>query len=279
MPSWALVALLGCIRHGKVCIYTIDHKNGLNQPPEQGTLIAETDFFLQPEARAGSEEAKKQLAQETLEAYLYNYEQDQLPLLGDFKTFEKSMACTIDFLTKLETKKGRRFMIYQHSEDYPAKDVRLFTDLVYLEHKGYIELPDLLNITAIDQEVDELEVKLLIPAADIASSLVPAEPEAEYKGLKLFSDQGQLVYETKSVTVRPTTKSMQLLTRMMKQKGAWPLKDVIHALEIKTNVKDKEGRNAVDNILFTVNKHLDAVRFPYNLGITNSKVVWKDKDK
>lgn len=251
----------------------------MNHPPENSTLIGDVDFYLLPEQQTESLETKRQLAQAILDQYLLLYEHDQLPLLGDFKTFEKSMESTIAFLIQMENKKGKRFMIYQHSEDYPAKDVRLFTDLVYLEQKGYIELPDLLNITAIDQEVDELEVKLLIPAADIASSLVPAEPEAEYKGLKFFLDQGQLMYETKSVTVRPTTKSMQLLTHMMKQKGAWPLKDVIHALEIKTNVKDKEGRNAVDNILFTVNKHLDAVRFPYNLGITNSRVVWKEQNK
>ena len=148
----------------------------MNHPPESSTLIGDVDFYLLPEQQTESLETKRQLAQAILDQYLLRYEYDQLPLLGDFKTFEKSMESTIAFLIQMENKKGKRFMIYQHSEDYPAKDVRLFTDLVYLEQKGYIELPDLLNITAIDQEVDELEVKLLIPAADIASSLVPAEP-------------------------------------------------------------------------------------------------------
>lgn len=274
LPSWYLIVLLGCIERGSVCLHSFDHKNGLNNPPEASTSIVKLEDLLST-GHPIPLEVQKQEAQKLLDAYLNHYEKDELVPLDDYKTFRKSLECTISFLEQMEESKGRQFLIHKQSPNYPDSDVRLYTDLIYLQQKGFLQFPELENITAIDQEVDKLFVKLLVAAEDIASALIPVEPDAVYRDLQFFGDEGQLVYHTHSDKIDATKISMRLLLRMMQEKGPWPLKELIREFKVKTTIKAPKGENSVQGYISTIEKHLERVHFPYRLGIKNQKIVWK----
>lgn len=274
LPSWYLFTLLGCIEHDLICLHSIDHKNGLKNPATSEVKFIELKDLLSVSSKIPLSEQKKE-AQKILDSYLNHYEKDELIQLDDYKTFAKSLANTISFLEQMENSKGRQFLIHQQSPNYPAPDVRLYTDLIYLQQKGFVEFPEMENITAIDEEIDKLFVKLLVPAADITSALIPVEPDATYHELQFFGDEGKLVYHTAASKIDATKKSMQLLLRMMQEKNPWPLKEAVRILKVKTTKKNIDGANDVQGYINTIDKHLTKINFPHELHIKNGKIVWK----
>ena len=211
-----------------------------------------------------------------LDEYVRTYIDDRLPT-QHYKTFEKSLAATIQFLKDAEQNKGYQFGL--DGLDKPPADVRFYSDLVYLQQKGMIELenPPILRIDS-GGYVAEVKVKLKVPAEDIATQLLPPEPDCQYLGLHCFVNQKKFVYNGKEYTVRSMeSKWVKLLRHMMGHKTRFPWTKAVAILEIKKKFDDANGKKALENIIYnSVNGHLNKWNFPQELGFTAKHIVWQD---
>jgi len=136
-PGWALIILLACTKHKKVAVSFLDTVQIMRLFT---TNVFDASTFVGHES--DPIEQQQQEAQTLLDRYLDAYKHDQLPV-EHYKSFAKSIKGTLAFLKAMDEDKGRHFTVNKELPCYPAKDVRLFVDLVYLEQQGYIELPQL----------------------------------------------------------------------------------------------------------------------------------------
>ena len=224
---------------------------------------------------------KKGVADELLKTYMITYERGCLPIESykSFKTFSKSIEETLKYLETQQKIKGEKFYIDKFSHDSIVKDVRFFTDLAYLHHKGYIELTVPKEVVVYkDGFIEDIGIILKFSVADIRSALLPKEPDAEYCGLRLFCDEQHLQYKSATIVVRTASKYVKILLKMMTEKKPVSIKDMVKEVGIKNRVRDKSGRNALESMISdNINSRLGKLEFPWVLGVTDSKIVWKHK--
>ena len=269
-PGWALIMLLGCIRHKQIAVSFLDTVQ-IMQLFTTNVYTASTFVGHDTDPI----EKQQQEAQKLLDRYLDAYKHDRIPV-EHYKTFAKSIKSSIAFLKAMDEEKGRRFTVDRELPCYPPKDVRLFTDLVYLQQEGYIELPQVEHFMIRDEYVDSLEVKMLTDAGSMEAVFVAPTPDAEHLGLQLYIDEKELVYQNETVSnLRVTTKACKLLEHMMLNKVPFPLEDACKLVDIEKNVNDKTGRTRMENVVNTVNTHLRDVKFTHELGFASNAIVWK----
>lgn len=270
-PGWALIMILGCIKHEKIAVSFLDTNMGIQQFTVN---VYEAGMFIK---HAGQTPQRKQKdLQKSLTRYLEAYRYDKVPI-EHYKTFEKSMAKTIEFLEAMEEEKGRRFTIDRTLSCYPLRDVRLFTDLVYLQQKGLIDLPELDNLMIKDDYVDKLEVNLLVSTANMSTALTVSRPDAEYLGLQFYYNDKKLIYKGNIISgIRVESKACKLLEEMMKETSL-SLYEARNVTNVESNIRDKTGRNRIENIITTANKHLKKLKFTHKLGFADSEIIWEKR--
>lgn len=214
--------------------------------------------------------------QNLLDLYLQAYREDSLPV-QHYKTFEKSLRATLDFLQQAENDKGSKFGL-DGLPPHP-KDVRFYSDLVYLHQRGMLELktPDLFMISS-PCCVPEVEVQLKMSVSEMEEALLPHEPDCQYRKLQFFAASGKFVYGAKEYKVHNmNSKWVQLLLHMMQHKVRFPWSQAVKMLKIQKKAKDSDGKKALESILReSANTHLRQLGFPQQLGLTEKNVVWKD---
>ncbi|WP_458401450.1 hypothetical protein [Candidatus Avelusimicrobium sp.] len=210
-----------------------------------------------------------------LKLYLQAYTENRLPV-QHYKTFEKSIRATIDFLKAAEQSKGHQFGL--DGLNRPLADLRFYSDLVYLQQKGMIELesPDVLCVDS-SGYIKDIKVILKIPAEDIAQALLPPVPDCQYRNLQYFENQRKFVYRGMEYIVQDTGKKwVKLLVLMMKHKTRYPWTQVVKDVGIQKQASDN-GKGALENVIHkSVNEHLHKWGFSQELGLSRKHVVWKD---
>ena len=210
-----------------------------------------------------------------LKLYLQAYEDNRLPV-EHYKTFEKSLQTTIDFLKNAEQNKGYQFGL--DGLNRPLADSRFYSDLVYLQQKGMIELtsPEFLCVDS-SGYIKDVKVLLKMPAEDIAQALLPPVPDCQYMNLQYFENQRKFVYQGRECLVRDTGKKwVKLLVLMMKHKTRSPWTKMVKDVGIKKQASDN-GKAALESVIReSVNEHLRKLGFPKELGFSDKHVMWKD---
>ena len=211
-----------------------------------------------------------------LDEYLKAYTNNCLPV-QNYKTFTKSLAATIQFLKDAEENKGNIFSL--DGLPKPSDDVRFYSDLVYLQQKGIIELenPDILHIDSVGY-VAGIKVTLKVPTEDLEAKLLPPEPDCQYLGLQCFVNQKKFVCNGTEYAVRNMEfKWARLLRYMMEHKTRFPWTKAVGMLKIKKKSNDANGKKALENIIYySVNRNLNKWDFSQELGLTAKNIVWRD---